>query len=461
MRKDKNTLLKHVFAMLMVGLSILQCLQAQEEDAAKKEIGSISDDPYASFPVKPGEHTKVTPIDCKNVMYDIYLPTKYDPKREEGYPVLYTFNPGGGGMVGDFQAAAERYDMIVVGNIGSRNVGGYEERIAGHYAITKDLIKRVRIDPAAQFAAGFSGGAWASYEFCQFNAPLMTGVLAMGGWLGMDATKHHFLPKLAVARVCGDNDKGSLGYIQRDGDYLRKNYGATVKDWSFKGGHGIPPDDMKPEMLCWLLQNRRKTDLKVPRSNNSKDFSLNAKKLADTQNWNALLQLCMSTMFSQPRTWDAFNAEKTFFELISDPIRSAGIGPQKIAGSQKDNNVQLRFLEYMLQGAGYAGDIDAFTSLFRLIEGSNQMTEMSFAQAVWIKLFSGDEKLKDTKGALQLVKKYGNKFNGDLESQICIASAYAVNNQMDKAKNVFNKIDKAQAEHGWSDRYGRLKDLIK
>ena len=115
----------------------------------------------------------------------------------------------------------------------------------------------------------------------------------------------------------------------------------------------------------------------------------------------------------------------------------------------------------MMQGAGYAGDACTFNALFKLIEDSNQMTELGYVQAVWIKLFSTDEKIKETKAALQLVQKYASKFNDDIEAQSCAGCAFAVNDQMGKAKSIFGKIDKAKAMTGKSQRYERLKELLK
>ena len=74
------------------------------------------------FPVSADQRGYIYCLEAPTVYYDIYLPPAY-LTNGPALPILYTFNPSGGGMVSDFQSVCRTLNIIGVGIIGSRNYG--------------------------------------------------------------------------------------------------------------------------------------------------------------------------------------------------------------------------------------------------------------------------------------------------------------------------------------------------
>ena len=124
------------------------------------------------------------------------------------------------------------------------------------YAIMWDTLARFNIDPAAQYAGGFSGGAVLSYNLARQYKERIGGVLASGGWLQLMYDPWFVYPKgLLVARTTGSADKNANSFAGKDGEHLRKA-GCVVKDWSQPGGHSVANPESMKAMMQWLLSEK-------------------------------------------------------------------------------------------------------------------------------------------------------------------------------------------------------------
>jgi predicted esterase len=121
-------------------------------------------------------------VECLNdarQTYALYLPTSYT--REKKFPVLYAFDPSARGRVPveRFRAAAEKYGWIVVGSNNSRN-GPLKPSLAAASAVVEDTRRRLSIDEARVYAAGFSGGARLAVTLASTCGGCIAGVIACG-----------------------------------------------------------------------------------------------------------------------------------------------------------------------------------------------------------------------------------------------------------------------------------------
>lgn len=205
-----------------------------------------------NFPVNPGERKMVTTSRWADEQYDIYLPTTYSATSNP-LPLMLTLSPSGGGLVSAFKAVAEEKKVIVVGLLDSKNNRPYPEIYPNNSAVLRDVMERVNYDPSALYTAGFSGGAVAAYDFTKFYRPHVTGVFAMGGWLGnRHAAYDRYRSGLLVARANGDSDTGANYYMNVDASHLN-SFGVVISDYSFSGGHQLAPNSTKRIVFDWLL----------------------------------------------------------------------------------------------------------------------------------------------------------------------------------------------------------------
>jgi hypothetical protein len=276
------------------------------------------DEPPPLFPLVAGERGLVTCVENPSIIYDAYLPTSYSPGTA-ALPIIYTFNPSGGGMVDDFQQVAASMQLIVIGLRNCRNHLPWDQIYREFHAVARDVRQRLVFDPSAQIAAGFSGGGVAAYAFSRFQGQHIAGVLAMGSWLG--CTNNIYPPEewlrggLLVARTTGNTDSGALGFVVNDGNYLVA-CGAVVKDYSFVGGHQSAPDDMKTGALNWILNNR------VLGGPNER-----ANALAQATAWQtriaagerqAVLAEVAAVLFGQRRNGFVYQAQRILDQLMDD-----------------------------------------------------------------------------------------------------------------------------------------------
>ncbi len=275
------------------------------------------------FPLSANQRGIVTCLENPSVSYDIYLPPAYTTNGTP-LPILYTLNPGGGGMVSDFQAVCSSLNIIAVGIISSQNSVPWNPVLRDFYATPRDIRQRVLFDPTAVFVGGFSGGGENSYVFSRFWAQHVSGVLAMAGWLGrvnsgptnvIYYSTDRVQTNLSVARTTGTSDTGGLFYLPYDSNYLAAA-GAVVKDWFFSGGHTTPPDWMKSDCLNWLLNQRI-----PPGSYDQSDSLVQAgtwRGRVSAGQTESVLRECTATLMSQPRTWFGLQAQLVMDDLMTN-----------------------------------------------------------------------------------------------------------------------------------------------
>jgi hypothetical protein len=226
------------------------------EGATSSEPVALEVTPAPALGIAPGERGLVS-VPGHPAYYDLYLPTAYANTRNFP-PVLFTFNPSGGGMVDHFRTVAEEKGWIVVGVAQSRNLQGSQIKRLFSHAVMQHALENLRFDPNRIFVAGMSGGGWASFDAAKIDAPLVAGVFSMGGWLGQQYSLQRdiYLSGILVARANGDNDTGANAWLSSDRNYLRNwTDNENIKDWSFPGGHVPAPEFVQREVFDWLIAN--------------------------------------------------------------------------------------------------------------------------------------------------------------------------------------------------------------
>jgi hypothetical protein len=271
------------------------------------------------FPLSAGQRGMVACLANPAIQYDVYLPSRYSPALAPR-PILYTCNPGGGGMVSDFQAVCANLQIITVGLISPKNLAGWDVLYRDFYAVALDIRRRVLFDPTAEIVGGMSGGGVASYEFSRFRPQHVTGVYAMGSWLGSTTGAHEIEEwvqyNLLVARSTGNTDPGATNFLTPDRNFLT-SCGAVLMDFSFTGGHVVPPDSHKTEALTWLLNNRT-----LPGPNDRSEALAQATDWwarIDTGGRQAVLLEAAEVLMTRPRSWYAYQAQLILDELLAKP----------------------------------------------------------------------------------------------------------------------------------------------
>lgn len=278
----------------------------------------------APYPLAANQRGTVTCLETPSITYDIYLPSGYSTNGPP-LPILYTMNPGGGGMVSDFLTVCSSMKIIVVGLTGSRNSWPWNQVLREMYAVPRDIRRRVLFDPTAQFVGGLSGGGENSYIFSRFWSQHIAGVLPMGGWLGRPndpslGTVPYFSTdrvqtNLLVARTAGNTDTGAFFYNPYDSNYLA-SCGAVVHDWIFSGGHQTAPTSIQQAALGWLLTNRIPAG--VYDQSNSAVQELDWRSRISAGDTESVMRECVSNLMARPRTWFALRAQLVLDDLMTN-----------------------------------------------------------------------------------------------------------------------------------------------
>ena len=321
------------------------------------------------FPLSAGQRGTVRCLETKfpnYVYYDAYLPPAYSTNGP-ALPIIYTFNPGGGGMVSDFLYACARQNIICVGIIGSENYGSTDIWMRECAAVSRDIRHRVRFDPTAEFASGFSGGGLASYMFSRFRAQHVAGVFSMSCWLGRGTgypdyqTTDRVVRNLLVARSMGLSDGGSW-VMAPDANYLTQ-WGAVIHDEYFTGGHQVCPDTVKTNCLAWLISQR------IPPG---PDDQANAE--AQTDQWRAriaagereaVLRECVATLMNQPRSWMALEAELVLDDLMLDFDSFRALEVNNLAAGDFASDL----FYFLARGAGDGADWPRYRGALKALTG--------------------------------------------------------------------------------------------
>jgi hypothetical protein len=321
------------------------------------------------FPLTANQRGTVACFENPSYTYDIYLPPGYTITGT-ALPIFYTMDSGGGGMVETFQSTCSNLNMICVGITGTKNGVPWTKILREIYAVTRDVRQRVLYDPTAEFVGGISGGGECSYMFSRFRAQHVAGLFEMAGWLGrgnMGASVSYYgtdrvQTNLLVARTTGTSDTGAIFYNTFDSNYLA-TCGAVVKDWSFSGGHTVPPSSLFSPILSWLVSQR------IPAG---PDDRTNAFILST--NWQAriaagqqesVLRECVSNLLLHPRSWYAYQAQLTLDQLLTNSTVFHSLIVSNLA--QGDFASDLFF--YYAYGAATNADWSRYKSCLKALTG--------------------------------------------------------------------------------------------
>jgi hypothetical protein len=350
---------------LVNGTNVI-CVQAFNanltNDDFRIDVELVSSD-LRPFPLTANQRGTVTCLESTNIRYDVYLPPAYSVDGEP-LPILYTMNPDGGGMVGQFQSVCSNLNIIAIGVMGPRNGTGWDVHFREFFAVSRDVRQRVLFDPTAEFASGFSGGGESAYYFSRFRAQHVAGVFGMAGWLGRTLNTYYSTDRvqtnLLIARATGTTDTAGNYYVPLDSNYLA-SVGAVIRDWAFPGGHQVPPDTVKFDCLSWLLSRR------TPAGPNDR-----ANAAAQAVDWRArlvsgerqsVLLDCASALMNRPRTWDAYQAQLILDRLTADyaSFRSIDYTPLPYGVFSSDQ------FYYYGRGAALAGDLARYRSCLKAL----------------------------------------------------------------------------------------------
>ena len=298
------------------------------------------------------------------IQYDVYLPSSYSVAQAP-LPILFTCNPSGGGMVSNFQAVCANLQIITVGLISPKNLAEWDVLYRDFHAVARDIRQRVLFDPTAELVGGMSGGGVASYEFSRFRPQHVTGVYAMGSWLGSTTGAHEIEEwvqyNLLVARSTGNTDSAAAYYLSADKSFLT-SCGAVVTDFSFTGGHVVPPDSHKTEALTWLLDHRT---LAGPTDR--------AEAFAQATDWwtrskaggrQAVLLEAAETLMSRPRSWHAYQAQLILDELLGSPSFRALEVTDLARGDFASNHFY-----FTARGAALNNDLQTYRGAMKALTG--------------------------------------------------------------------------------------------
>lgn len=382
--------------------------------------------------VAPGGRGKVQCIDAPKYRYDLYLPTSYG--KEKLLPIVYTSNPGGGGMVNAYKDMGEQLQVIIVGELAYRNNRPISDIIGSVFATLRDVQNRIEFDPTAQFSAGMSGGAWQSYNIARWNSASICGVMAAGGWLGMEYEpwfRHG--TGLLVARGAGVDDKGSNRMRNRDSKFL-SNFNATIKDWSFPGGHVDIPTSVKIEMLQWLLEERATQAGAEQKIAEAQGTKWNAKcKQGDG---NSVFVECVDSLLKNPRTWIAYEAQKIIDRLMQDYTKFQKFSLDGLPAGQSVEN----YFGFIAYGSGMAGDADTFRSALKCFQLCGNCDPEWTRILASIMLFAPDENVRNMIVGHQLLQEEikRNSDNGSLK--MLSAAYYIKESQFEEAERLLQEV---------------------
>jgi hypothetical protein len=321
------------------------------------------------FPLSANQRGTITCLENPSYTYDIYLPPAYSTNGT-ALPIFYTMYPTGGGMVSTFQSTCSSLNIIVVGITHTQNGVPWNKILREIYAVTRDVRQRVLYDPTAEFVGGLSGGGECSYMFSRFRAQHVAGLFEMAGWLGRinsGASVSYYgtdrvLTNLLVARTTGTSDTSAIFYNPFDSNYLA-TCRAVVKDWSFSGGHAVPPSSLFSPCLSWLVSQR------IPAGPNDQSNALvlatdwQSRITAGQQ--KSVLRECVSNLMLYPRSWFAYQAQLTLDQLMTNYTAFRPLNVSNLA--QGDFASDLFF--YYAFGAATNADWSRYSSCMKALTG--------------------------------------------------------------------------------------------
>lgn len=248
LRKEDQTLIKlgETELSALDRAWILQWIELDEE--AREMLGRVGG------MVTAGKTSGEFSID-----YHVYHPDPKSIPAGTKPPMMMLFHPGGNGARNIYRyveaAAATGFTLVSFDYF--RNTRD-EEELSDEMArcfpvILPQIEENVPHDPLRIYMGGTSGGAMRAYSFSMLADRPWAGIFAAGGWLGPDDTYRRPYPRLRVAMVNGDKDRGANRYIRRDTEMLQST-GSIVSVHAFEGGHQMPPPSVITKAFRWLLE---------------------------------------------------------------------------------------------------------------------------------------------------------------------------------------------------------------
>ncbi len=319
------------------------------------------------LPIRAGQRAQVS---GSGISYDLYLPTTYDPQGK-ALPILVTFSPSGGGMVGHFQGVAGGRQMIIVGAIAPRNGTGWEDYSGYMHSLANDLRERVNFDPNLFFLAGFSGGGWAAFDYSKSNHPHVAGVFSMEGWMGDQySAQDRYQENLLVARSYA----ALAEHYSRSGDarYLLPLNGI-IRDWVHTGGHVSAPPPTQSRALAWLLSERARSPMDTREEAKLQEAEWRAQVSAGRA--DEVITECLDVFLRRPRTWIANSARVVMDEAFATTEADLRVREQPRQG----DDLAADYLFFYAYGAEQSGSRrNAWNALQvrkGLLESSQDRTE--------------------------------------------------------------------------------------
>lgn len=400
---------------------------------------------------EPGKRATVTCAAAPAVKYDLYLPTGYAPDKGP-FPVLITFSPGGGGMVGEFQAASEKLQVVLVGNQEYANGRDYTLIDGAASAVVRDLMDRVNLDPSAIFGAGMSGGGSYSYCFALRHEYLTAGLLPVAGWLGGKQRQtpwFEYVPDLLVMRLTGKQDEGAMSWLQSDKAFLEK-YKVRVNDLPYDGGHVFPSQAVVEQGLKWLLDNRKK------QPDDSK-----AKAQAAYDKWEAelgtlkpasVLAKCFGVCQRKPRSWSSLMAHKMIFKILREPARLQGLTARLGTGQAAG-----QFFGYIGNEAILTGDAETAQSALLCLQKVENLDAQWYARLIEVAGFGPPGRIATPALAESLGKCLSKSVEKEKKqdgyNEMMMAESLALQGKWKEAKRELAAVIKPAN----TDLYGKVK----
>ncbi len=180
--------------------------------------------------------------------YALFLPSEYTPEKK--WPILYALDPGARGKVPleHFQAAAEKYNYIVVSSNNARN-GPWEPVVRAIQAIWYDTNTRFSIDSKRVYVTGFSGGSRAASLFPRLINRPVTGIIGCGAGLAVGIEPEKIAPAFYHG-VVGIEDFNYLEMMMLDREFDQHNVSHRIL--VFNGAHAWPPEDVCRRVIEWM-----------------------------------------------------------------------------------------------------------------------------------------------------------------------------------------------------------------
>ena len=379
----------------------------------------------AELPEK-GKETLINCIEFPDVSYKIFLPEDYDPSKP--CAIIYTFSPGGGGMVGAHKHANDATPTIVIGITGTKNGRPEMEYMGELYAIMWDSLVRFNIDPGAQYAGGFSGGAVLSYNLARQYKERISGVMASCGWLQMMYDPWFVYPKgLLVARTTGENDKGAISYGVKDKDHLKKA-GCVIKDWAQPGGHAVAAPENIKLMMQWLISQKETDEFPLP-ERYAADWNKNPYSPSSVKDILKMIKLFPHTKISNL-------AMLKLFEMMKDDKAFCKITIPASARSEEFAG----FFGYTAYGAAFANDSERFNSAVYALDKLCPDKNSKWGGIVAALYLFSKEGIAAPKKGLDFIKKYAKARKVTPYNQLVLAAALLKNGMKPQAQAVAKKF---------------------